>query len=90
MSASADLSRFVVAVDATGVHLRETLNVTHDVDAGEVVYHTRPLSWGEFEYRRLAAEREAGRGVAYAYLTRVLELMSELQRYLDRMKEVRG
>lgn len=37
-------NRYIVAIDGEGVYFRETLSVTHDANAKEVVYHTKPIN----------------------------------------------
>lgn len=49
------MSRFLIAIDEHGVHLRETLNVTHDAVAGEAIYHTRPITAADLEGQITAA-----------------------------------
>ena len=36
------MKRWLIAHDEKGYYLRETLCVTHDGVAGEIVYHTKP------------------------------------------------
>lgn len=35
--------RIIIAIDAKGVHFRETLCVTHDGESGESRYDTKPV-----------------------------------------------
>lgn len=37
-----DEVRWVIARDAMGYHVRETLAVKHEGESGEAVYHTKP------------------------------------------------
>ena len=36
------MKRWLINHDDAGYHVREVLNVTHDENRGEAVYHTKP------------------------------------------------
>lgn len=49
------MTRFLLAVDENGVHIRKTLCVTHNANVGEAVYHTEPINQGALEKAIAAA-----------------------------------
>ena len=39
------LPRMLICFDGENVFQREIINITHDANSGEAIYHTKPTQW---------------------------------------------